>query len=37
MAKYDEEVFTRLLDIAQRHRNCLDEHEDIILQCPKNS
>lgn len=35
MAKYDEEVFARLLDIAQRHRNCLDEHEDIILQCPK--
>ena len=32
MAKYDEEVFTRLLDIAQRHRNCLDEHEDIILK-----
>lgn len=35
MAEYDEEVFTRLFDIAQRHRNCLDEHEDIILQCPK--
>lgn len=35
MAEYDEKVFARLLDIAQRHRNCLDEHEDIILQCPK--
>lgn len=35
MAEYDEKVFARLLDIAQRHRNCLDEHKDIILQCPK--
>lgn len=35
MAKYDDEILARLMDITYRHRNCVRECDDIISLCPK--
>lgn len=35
MAKYDDDVCKRLLDIANRHNDCLNDYDKIITVCPK--
>ncbi len=35
MTRYDEETCSRLLAIAQNHRNCVDEYEEIVSSCPQ--
>lgn len=34
MAKYDD-VCKRLLDIANRHNDCLNDYDKIVTACPK--
>lgn len=35
MAKYDDDVCKRLLDIANRHNDCLNDYDKIVTACPK--
>lgn len=35
MAKYDDDVCKRLLDIANRHNDCLNDYDKIVTVCPK--
>lgn len=35
MAEYDDKVFARLIDIANRHSDCLNDYDEIISVCPK--
>lgn len=35
MAEYDDKVFARLIDIANRHSDCLNDYDKIISVCPK--
>lgn len=35
MAEYDDKVFTRLIDIANRHSDCLNDYDKTVSECPK--
>ncbi len=35
MAKYDDDIFAKLKDIAKRHSDCIKDYDDIISACPK--
>lgn len=35
MAEYDDKVFARLIDIANRHSDCLNDYDEIVSVCPK--
>ncbi len=35
MAKYDDDIFAKLKDIAKRHSDCTNDYDEIISLCPK--
>lgn len=35
MGKYDDEVFLMLTEITIKHLNCVDDYDNIVIECPK--